>query len=254
MGMKLSEKFEDSLDDLIISNRTCENRKIQAADYLVKFDLTPINAWSSYAYIFAGNFLISKSLGEGGDPTNGSNLFTTNPVFLFLWGMVLNLVGTSSFVYHASATRFGYFMDFGNIMGMTTFWLFYSIVDLNEEALGDFPMNFIAVGGWLLSFAVSYVVRSIGEIAIYVLCPIMVVVTLWAIRQKRMMDTNWTYLYACAALFAVAFVFFEGNVDWPWCHPESSFQFHSIWHVLSAAAIFSMILFHYSEHGVEWHF
>ena len=168
--------------------------------------------------------------------------------------MVVLIVGTSSFIYHASQTRFGYFMDLGNIMVMTTFAMFYAIIDLYEEDFADFPMNFLAVGAWLLSFALAYAVRYISEYSVYIYTPIIVVVILSAIRQKHMSDTNWTYFYGSLMFFGAAFLFFEPKVDWPFCHPESQFQFHSIWHLLSAVGILSAVLFLYSEHGVELHY
>ena len=170
-------------------------------------------------------------------------------------GMISLIVGTSSFVYHASQTRIGRFMDLANIMVMGTFVMFYTIIDLYEEDISDWSANVLAVGAWLGSFLLAYTVRFIfGEYSVYKYVPVTSAVMASMIRLKGMENANWEYFYSTLAFFGTASLFFEANPDWPFCHPESWFQFHSIWHLLSAAGLLSFVLFLYSEHGVEMHY
>lgn len=47
------------------------------------------------------------------------------------------LVGTFSFIYHASQTRFGYTLDHAGISLAAVYWPIYEVYNLFEEDIGD---------------------------------------------------------------------------------------------------------------------
>ena len=69
-----------------------------------------------------------------------SNLFQRHPILPFIFGASFVQCGIGSWIYHASMTKFGLFLDYATIMVAVPFISLYVMLDLWE---GDFDEKLI---------------------------------------------------------------------------------------------------------------
>ena len=188
LGLNASLKFT-SLDRRYNSG-TCEDRLIKnEIDYNTRFDLEPINSWTSFSYILVGNFFVSKSLGEGepiATTEKSSNMFTHHPIWPRLLGIAYLLTGVGSFSFHMSLSLFGEFMDYANILFTSFFVSYIALVDYYEPLITEEMYPNIAIYGWIFSLVVTYtVVYKYSRIGTYILSPLILFVSIWSILFKE---------------------------------------------------------------------
>ena len=258
-GANAAEKYA-SFDD-VTHYGVCENQGISnITEFMSEYDLAPINAWTSYAQIFIGNFFVSKALGEGeADEVYGqrTNLFQRHPILPFLLGVSYFLNGAGSYVYHASLTKFGHFLDYANIMVTVSFVSFYCVVDRFEGYFDESHIEHLVVAAWMAIVIVSYFFTyRLAWVYTAVAAPILLIAGIYCGYSKDSRGTSNDYLIKALVSFIAALLFFEVPADtgWPVCVPESWFQPHAIWHVLAGIGMLFLGDWFYAEHGVVLHY
>ena len=100
---------------------------------------------------------MSMALGEGKMKQTNSlfsvNTFINHPIWPFYYGLILYLIGTSSFIFHASLTEFGYFMDYGNISLMANYVSLFVAMDSYYTGEMDETIGTLV---FLLSIIIAY--------------------------------------------------------------------------------------------------
>ena len=68
--------------------------------------------------------------------------------------------------------------------------------------------------------------------------------------NREMKDTH--YLEYAMGAGVLALIGFELSPDFPYCDEDSLFQFHAMWHLMSAVAMLFMGLYLYEGHGIDF--
>ncbi len=200
----------------------CEER-------LCQWIVTPANAWSNLAYLVAAAWIAYevKKRKESG--------------VLKLYAPAALIVGTSSFIYHASYTFFFQVFDF---FGMYLFIFLPLVTQLRSlswiEEKNTLP---IYIGGSLFFTALTVAFYFLGVPAqALIALLILIIITLESIRRsnRRAQALSWNghefaiglgFLVSGAALSAL-------DISGKFCEPTNHWlQGHSLWHICTAITV-----------------
>jgi hypothetical protein len=158
----------------------------------------------------------------------------TKSTELKLWTLVCVVMGLSSLFGHMSFIRLALAIDFSSIVFLLSFFWFWNLLVRLEAP----------VVKMLLVFGIFYVgvvqmMYEFDKITKISTCLLIFAFSLWEVMTKaRSRVLSKRSLYICFTSLFVSFGFFlldEFHVN---CHPDSFWQFHSLWHLGSALAIF----------------
>lgn len=218
------------------------------ADALIKH---PINTWSNLAYLFFGLILINYGVNDLQDRTP-KNLIRAFPFFSIIWGVTQIYLFAGSFLYHASATKFFQLLDMSGVLATCTVPFFYAIgrVFLLWKKLPT--VRFILINHGMIIFGIILVNFLlyyfnllerfffgifIGTTIIFIIIPYFFV----KIKAKYS-----DFVIALILLFfGVTCWMFDQNAII--CNPESWFQGHALWHILTAMSLYYLYTFFRSE-------
>ena len=139
------------------------------------------------------------------------------------------IVGISSYIYHASLTRFGYFADHGNIAMTINFATLYAVANLLflDDLDGSPWADDIPLIAWMIACMLSYIehwytvdnenYRKYSNI--FIQLPI--AITAMVLKDS---EKNHRYLTYGGVFGAIGFSMFEHEPifpDWTWCWPRS---------------------------------
>ena len=197
----------------------------------------PANAWSSFAYVVVGSWiLVGAAVATAGGPYQ--------PLIGAAVGVNAVIIGVGSAFYHASLTFTGQFFD---ILGMYLLAVLMLVYALQR------------VLGWSLTRAVGvYVALSVALAIVQVAWPdtrrylfalvLLVALGVELIYRRRAapkIQTLWFHLGL--GLFALAFLVWILDTTGVLCAPNSLVQGHALWHLLGAAAVACLHLYYRSE-------
>ncbi|MFA6099105.1 MAG: ceramidase domain-containing protein [Patescibacteria group bacterium] len=196
----------------------------------------PANAWSNLAYLVAGVVIFYFSRQE--------------KIYLKAFGLLVLLMGLTSFLYHASYTFLGQMLD------LSSMFLFSSyLLVLNFRRTGGklFTIKNLAWFYILLnaiSIAVMYYVRLLGGfnigIIIFALQVALVLLAEFYIFNKGHRGYDPKYLLIGLVIIAAAAVFWMYDYTGKWCDTNyfHLINGHALWHVLTAVGLIFVYL-HY---------
>lgn len=199
--------------------------------------LQPANSWSSYGYAFAGFLMIMLSQG----PTWKSR-FRAEAATWF--GVTAIFVGLGSVLLHATLTLWGQFFD---VMGMYLTGGFMLVSALSRWRRWpprlSVAVYLVLVGGLiLLLYQVPDVRRWLFAVVL-----ILAIVIEFGFARPRRKGVRVSYYFAGIATKAVAFTIWNLDQHGTLCAPESLFQGHAIWHLLSATSLWLTFCYYRSE-------
>lgn len=207
------------------------------ADQIAEAVRQPANAWSSFAYVVVGSWiLVGAAVVTAGGPYQ--------PLIVAAVGVSAVIIGVGSAFYHASLTFTGQFFDILGMYLLTGLMLVYALQRLL---------------GWSLARAVAvYVVFSVALSIVQVVWPdtrryLFALVLLAALgvelvyrdRTTSTLKTHWFHLGL--GLFALAFGVWILDTTGALCAPTSLLQGHALWHLLGAVAIGCLHMYYRSE-------
>ncbi len=191
----------------------------------------PANTWSNLAYVAVGLWILRHARRGGALSARGL-------------GPVSILVGATSFAFHMSYTFAGQVLDYAGmfiLLGWAVSRAMLRDGRLDERGAGRFWAGFVA-----LSLLALFILRAAGAgIQIIILAETLAL----AVFELRLMTAKrdapsygafWLMLGLLAAAYACWHL---DHVD-AFCRPESLFQLHAVWHVLTAAAFLAAWRFH----------
>ena len=181
-----------------------------------------------------------------------SNQMLKHPIWIFLLGSIINISGMTSFIYHASNTRFGEVLDHTMVSPYFGFLAIYNIMDLllefmneYEHGLGEKLSPFIAWATFTFVVGYSFYTQYNKLVPGPLLFLIYWVIQMVTIFVKKGLDNRLYHmsskvyplslLLATASLLIGAFLF-EVYFPLP-CWPNSILQFHSFWHLATAISV-----------------
>ncbi len=217
-------------------------------NYLDRFIRQPFNTWSNIAFLFAGILILYETLTT--EHAN-SNYISKNKIIGIGFGILLCILFSGSFLFHASLTKFFGMTDMIGTYGIP---LFLSMVGISRilvyhKKIQEKPAAFLCVGityvlGYLLAFHYLIIINMIvtfgallfigGLTAFYLL------MRKDTFFDKRLLRLN----IILVALACILWILDHNNIV---CFPDSNIQLHSFWHALNAAAAYFMFEFYRSE-------
>jgi hypothetical protein len=180
---------------------------------------TPANTWSNLAYLAAAVWIWRR---HGPDPVSRR----------FAWAAVA--LGATSFLFHASFTAVGQFIDY---LGMFLYVLLLLALNLKRSGLerwGAFYLGSLAVCAAALP-----VFRAAGIGLQWIIVALVAgVLATEAALARRPGPPSYRAWTAGAGLMGAAALFWWLDFSRRLCDPGNHwFQGHAVWHLLSAAAV-----------------
>lgn len=194
------------------------------------FITQPVNSWSSIAFIAVGLIVAIRSRHHRG-----------NEVELLILSGILVAEGIASFIFHGPAPADLRWLDFAASVSAPLF------IAAHDVGL---------VRGWDIRRRVTVFLASAvtAMAALWVGAPVVVLGSIAAVgaiagevaafrggyrpAQRGAPPSVSRTWYLAVLLLGIAGVFYLLGTSWsPACNPDGLWQFHALWHVLSAAAL-----------------
>jgi hypothetical protein len=203
----------------------------------------PISSWSNFFYLAAGLFILG-SLSLPGAAGEG-NLIRRSRGFAAGFGIAVVCIGLTSLFFHVSLTQFGRWLDYMGMYAFAAYALLYSLTRLRSG------------GG--RAFLVAYVILLAALGALWVYLPAgrrvvlgglilgIVLVEAYAHRVRRPFSIRTRRLIAALACFLAAYAVNMADEAGLICAPESAWQWHAVWHLLTAASTLLLYAYYRSE-------
>lgn len=189
-----------------------------ASGYLAQ----PVNATTSLAYVAAGLTLIVKALREETSDRTGE----------LIYGTTLVAVGFGSMAFHGPQPDGS---QFYHDVPITAALLFIFLANLRRlDRLQRTNLRFFLT---LLPIAALHAVApTLGQFIAAALAGGAIVTQVLVYRSERSRTGRRLDVTAAAFLVAAGLGYFFGRTNSIFCEPDSVWQAHGLWHVLSAAA------------------
>ncbi len=190
------------------------------------------NALTSLAFLALGWIVLAAG------PAGGQSVLTATRVRLF--GVTLLLTGTGSVAFHASVTEFAGWVDLLGAAAIPSFALLHRL----SRRDGPFVVRFI---GTLcgIGLLVGLVGTEAGRFVMTVLVVSAVLAELGTLllRQRGPAPVSVSWLAGAVVIFAGATWFwYLGRDSSQWCRPDSVWQWHGLWHLTAALALFALFM------------
>jgi Ceramidase len=212
----------------------------------------PVNTLSNLGFVAVG-LLILLSLpkavaGSHVDPMEEASSYAV------IYGCVVVFLGPGSMYFHASLKRWGGWLDNLSMILYTGFLFAYDLAGIAGWGVGACVAIWLIVGliGGLLAWFVRghYLGQSVGTLCFATLAIVwggLQVLALTGLGEiKRDLGDGLVLLAAGATCFFVAFAIQQrSQTGKPWCQPQSRFQGHALWHLLTAVT--TAIVFFYLQ-------
>lgn len=199
----------------------------------------PANVWSNLSMFAVAAIVLWLSRTR-----SDQNLLTANPSYSRLYALGLTLTGLGSMFFHASLTHVGQWVDLLGMYFLATILYLYNYSRLRPLTTSTLiTLYFSFVGFFAL---LMYFLPEINDALFGILILSFVV---WVIITQRRLKTKVRHLYIVLGIVA----YYSGSTFWvldkelKLCVPESLWQGHAAWHLLSATATLFVYLFFRSE-------
>ncbi len=243
-----------------------ESRELRSPGYAerVRADRpirTRANTWSNLAYVTAGLYACGLALADrrverGSSGTRRGNVVVATPALSFLFGAACIWLGFSSGLFHASLTRAGQRLDVAAMYPPLLSLLAIAAARRLPARPGGTrgpstaALLVAAVVGagialWTWKWSMSATTTLLGLIG-----AVSVVAVAEQLSAPTRFQSGWFGLAAC--FLAAGIVCRQTDVAGRFpVGPDSWLQGHALWHVLTAAALFSLYLRERSEREAD---
>ncbi len=208
----------------------------------------PANTWSNLAFVLVGLYI----LWHLGDTRVGTGWTHRNPMeyatfFSIFYGALVIFLGPGSMCFHATMTKWGGWVDNLSMNLYVSFLAAYDVARLTNGGLAVFLILYglINVTAGVLTWRIEGIGKWVfaGIIVIFVLSELAIGFLPGAPQR------HYPGLAAGAAFFLVGFVIWKfSSTGKPLCHPDSLWQGHALWHVLTATTTLFLFLYLGTEH------
>lgn len=226
--------------------------------YLDRVIRTGANSWSNLAYVLAGFYFIALAAVDRKRRGEGTGFLLRQPILSVLYGATSIFLGFGSFFFHASLTRIGQQFDVAGMYAV----LLSMVAIAASRMIAQIPFVrtrvpdrdvarlwvLLALVGSVLGFIYKWELSS--NMVLGVLAGIVTVFTVPDLFIKRYTTYRWAPAFSIAS-FVVAFVIRELDIADHFSGPDSVFQGHAVWHLLTSAGFVLMYLYYRSETEVD---
>jgi hypothetical protein len=213
----------------------------------------PSNTWSNLAYLLVALFAFTVGVHDykNKEHGNSTNFLVRYPFFSIMYGLSCLYLFIGSFMYHASLTAFyqkldqtGLYSVIAMILVLNVYKIFPYINHRGEwrDSQGLAKALIVILNilffNWLWKFSINVFVP--------LLIVIIFITSLYYIVRISKTHYFSNYLYAAFFLLFAAGSIWVLDRQGVVCNPDSIFQGHALWHILTAVSIFFIYLYYRS--------
>jgi hypothetical protein len=180
-----------------------------------------------------------------------TNLFIRQPFYVITYGSITIFIGLTSFFYHVSLTLVGRWVDYLGMYALASFAVVYNLARLRLVRGWSFSLSFLTLN---LSLAIPMVaISSLNVKRSLLLGTIMGMLALEGIIYfiRRPPHLVLTYLFSALGVLTAATALNFLDESGAWCNPTSLWQWHAVWHFLTAVAIGLLFMYYRTEDDGE---
>jgi dihydroceramidase len=203
----------------------------------------PLSSYSNLFYILVGLLILGALNLPIRDGKN--NLMNRVRGYPIGFGIAIIAIGATSLFFHVSLTEFGRWLDYMGMYAFVAFALMYSLTRLFGWKGRTFAILYVIL---LAVFGALYI--AVPEIRRPLLGGLILAVILAEILAhwvRRPLQIKTGYFVASLACFLVAYAINMSDEVGALCVPESPWQWHAVWHLLTAVSTGLLYLYYRSE-------
>ena len=221
------------------------------------FFRTQANAWSNLSYVIVGFYCIAFGWRDFSTRQSGTvNYLTRTPAMSLLFGVACCLLGFSSGFFHASLTRLGQQLDVASMYG--------PLLVLIAISLGSWVPKLelfkgrIIVSSWVFLALIIVVAEVLFYRYKWSMSSTVVMITLLQLTSgltlldflRPIQKKSIICLVAAVLTLVAGVICRQLDVAGRFSGPDTWLQGHSFWHVLTAASLGFMYLYHRAKQEV----
>jgi hypothetical protein len=215
---------------------------------------TQMNTWSNLSYILFGFYAIALGIN---DWKKGLALergyLTHTPIQSFLFGVALIYSGLGSGFFHASLTRYGQQCDVGAMYAMALCmaaipigsWLPRAEIPGTRRTLPSWPLITVLVVSGSLYFTYYKWEYSFSDVSAYSTGILFIFAAASLFQPGKYLQIRW-FIAAFVAILLAAQIR-QLDMQDRFTSPDSIFQGHAVWHLISSLYYFLIFLYFRSE-------
>jgi hypothetical protein len=215
---------------------------------------TQMNTWSNLSYIFFGFYAVALAVNDWKmNLTLERGYLTHAPIQSFLFGVALIYSGLGSGFFHASLTRYGQQCDVGAMYAMALCmaaipigsWLPRAEIPGTRHILPSWPLIAVLVVYGSLYFTHYKWDYSFSQVSTYTSGVLFVFAAASLFQPSKYLQIRW--FIAAFVSILLASKIRELDMQGSFTSPDSIFQGHAIWHLISSLYYFFIFLYFRSE-------
>lgn len=219
---------------------------------------TRMNTWSNLSYIFFGFYAIALAINDWKNRLPLERGYLTHaPMLSFLFGVALIYSGLGSGFFHASLTRYGQQCDVGAMYAMMLCmvaipvgsWLPRLQLPGTHRIFASWPLIAVAVVGGSLFFTYYKWEYEFGDVSAYFAIVFLIFAVVSLVQPGKYLQLRW--LIAALIAIVIAAQIRELDIQDSFTHPDSIFQGHAVWHLVSSLYYFLTFLYLRSEERAD---
>jgi hypothetical protein len=194
-----------------------------------------VDTYSNLGFFFGAMLLYAFARADR--RTEGIGFATVHPIWSFWYGSAMLVTFLGSTFFHASLTRSGEALDLAGVYAAVLLPGFFNLHRIGtlwkRQRIAAFP--FLLVWGivWITSSLLIFTVSS----RVIVLAALLLIgisgFVLWLRVHPR---KGWWFAGSSILVTGIAATFFVFDIRKVGCDPQSWYQAHALWHLLSCAA------------------
>jgi hypothetical protein len=203
----------------------------------------PLSAYSNLFYILAGLMILGTR--DWPDREARGNRMARRRGHIAGYGWAVVAIGATSFFFHVSLTHIGRWLDYMGMYAFAGYALVYSLARLRRWSDATFVVAYgllLAALGVLWFAAPGYRRPLLGGVILGVIA---VEAAAHWLRRPLRIRTGW--LLAALGSFLVAYAVNMSDESGAICVPGSPWQWHAVWHFLTAASTVLLYVYYRSE-------
>ena len=199
-------------------------------DNLPSYIAQPANSWSNLIFVFVGVYIFLKSRDH------------KNPLLKFIGPMAV-LIGIFSFIYHASYTFVGQFLDLGSMYLLSSYLIILNLRRLNTEFFTTRKLFSIFSLLIFASFSATYFIRTINNfnigLPIFALQILAVLILEWQLHKRNVNNYRTQNILIAFVIFIFAFILWNLDFLRIWCDANTFHLIngHALWHILNGISL-----------------
>jgi hypothetical protein len=211
----------------------------------------PLSSYSNLWYVLVGIVIIASArISLSGDGKR-TNLLLRQPSYIIVYGFVAIFIGLTSFFYHVSLTLVGRWVDYMGMYALASFAVAFNLARLGVVRGRTFAITFTALN---LSLAIPMMaVPSLIFKRSLLTGMIVIMLGLEGIIYLTRRSPYLRYIYLLSALGVMTAATGVNLLDESgyWCNHTSLWQWHPVWHFLTAVSISLLFLYYRTEDDWE---